>query len=203
MSPKSHDRKCFCAYHPHTTRRFLDVKSARSCSDANHNKRTPPRLASEWSVTWRQRAAPRRSKSPLAELKSGVCWLRSYVKATMPLNVYIASITGNTEIRKQVQRTLMILEGLGVPFNAIDITLRGNDKQREFMRENAINERWDGVPLPPQFFHNDTYIGNYFDFEEAVEDNHLPEFLRLIPPSSSDSKSKKEGDEKDKQGSDQ
>uniref|UniRef100_A0A915ACV7 SH3 domain-binding glutamic acid-rich-like protein n=1 Tax=Parascaris univalens TaxID=6257 RepID=A0A915ACV7_PARUN len=147
--------------------------------------------------------AQRRSKSPLAEVKSGVCWLRSYVKATMPLNVYIASITGNTEIRKQVQRTLMILEGLGVPFNAIDITLRGNDKQREFMRENAINERWDGVPLPPQFFHNDTYIGNYFDFEEAVEDNHLPEFLRLIPPSSPDSKSKKEVDDKDKQGSDQ
>ncbi|VDN53279.1 unnamed protein product [Dracunculus medinensis] len=100
----------------------------------------------------------------------------------MTLTVYIASITGNTEIRKQVQRTLMILDGLGVPFKTIDITLRGNEEHRKFMRENANNERCDGVPLPPQFFLDDKYLGNYLDFEEAVEDNLLPEFLQLVPP---------------------
>lgn len=101
----------------------------------------------------------------------------------MTLNVYIASITANTEVRKQVQKVLMVLDGLGVPFKAIDITLRGNEQYRDFMRQNALNERCDGVPLPPQFFADDEYLGNYMDFEEAVEDNQLPEFLRLIPSS--------------------
>ncbi|MFH4976678.1 hypothetical protein AB6A40_003387 [Gnathostoma spinigerum] len=80
----------------------------------------------------------------------------------------------------------MILDGLRVPFNAIDITLRGNEKERDFMRENAINGRSNGVPLPPQFFIDKEYLGNYMDFDDAVEDNQLPEFLRLIPPSSSE-----------------
>lgn len=101
----------------------------------------------------------------------------------MTLNVYIASITANTEVRKQVQKVLMVLDGLGVPFKAIDITLRGNEKHRDFMRENAVNDRCDGVPLPPQFFVDGEYLGNYLDFEEAVEENQLPEFLRLIPSS--------------------
>lgn len=110
----------------------------------------------------------------------------------MPLNVYIATITGNTEIRKQVQKTLMILDGLRVPFNAIDITLRGNEQHRTFMRENAINERCSGVPLPPQFFDGEKYLGNYIDFEEAVEDNTLPQFLRLVPDNKAGSSVKKE-----------
>ncbi|OZC12577.1 SH3-binding, glutamic acid-rich protein [Onchocerca flexuosa] len=101
----------------------------------------------------------------------------------MTLNVYIASITANTEVRKQVQKVLMVLDGLGVPFKAIDITLRGNEQHRDFMREKALNERCEGVPLPPQFFIDDEYLGNYMDFEEAVEENQLPEFLRLIPSS--------------------
>ncbi|KAK0426331.1 hypothetical protein QR680_009650 [Steinernema hermaphroditum] len=95
-----------------------------------------------------------------------------------PLKVYIASIVGNTEIRKQVQRTLFILQSLNVPFEQIDIAR--NQEERAFMQEHAINKRHKGVPLPPQFFHNDNYIGNFDDFEEAVEDNVLPEFLRLI-----------------------
>ncbi|CAG9538004.1 unnamed protein product [Cercopithifilaria johnstoni] len=104
----------------------------------------------------------------------------------MTLNVYIASITANTEVRKQVQKVLMVLDGLGVPFKAIDITLRGNEQYRDFMRQNALNKRCDGIPLPPQFFVDDEYLGNYMDFEEAVEDNQLPEFLRLIPSSAED-----------------
>lgn len=53
----------------------------------------------------------------------------------------------------------MVLDGMGVPFKAIDITLRGNEKEREFMRENAVNDRAEGVPMPPQFFSDDEYLG--------------------------------------------
>ncbi|VIO96139.1 Uncharacterized protein BM_BM7229 [Brugia malayi] len=117
----------------------------------------------------------------------------------MTLNVYIASITANTEVRKQVQKVLMVLDGLGVPFKAIDITLRGNEQYRDFMRQNALNERCDGVPLPPQFFADDEYLGNYMDFEEAVEDNQLPEFLRLIPSSAEDVDDDEGEDEEDEE----
>ncbi|KAL6731059.1 hypothetical protein Aduo_001969 [Ancylostoma duodenale] len=98
-----------------------------------------------------------------------------------PLKVFIASITANPEIRKRVQRTLMILDGLSIPFDAIDITKPGNEEQRMFMREHAIKEDVKGTPLPPQFFYNEEYLGNFVDFEEAVEDDRIAEFLRLIP----------------------
>ncbi|KHJ98364.1 SH3-binding, glutamic acid-rich protein [Oesophagostomum dentatum] len=85
------------------------------------------------------------------------------------------------EIRKRVQRTLMILDGLSIPFDAVDITKPGNEKERMFMREHAIKEDVKGTPLPPQFFYNEEYLGNYVDFEEAVEDDRIAEFLRLLP----------------------
>ncbi|TKR92553.1 hypothetical protein L596_007183 [Steinernema carpocapsae] len=102
------------------------------------------------------------------------------------LRCYIASIIGDTNIRKQVQRTLFILQSLNVPFTGIDITQRGNQEERKFMQENAVNKHHKGVPLPPQFFVNESYIGDYIDFEEAVEENVLPEFLQLIPKQSSE-----------------
>ncbi|VDN90474.1 unnamed protein product [Brugia pahangi] len=103
------------------------------------------------------------------------------------------------QVRKQVQKVLMVLDGLGVPFKAIDITLRGNEQYRDFMRQNALNERCDGIPLPPQFFADDEYLGNYMDFEEAVEDNQLPEFLRLIPSSAEDVDDDEGEDEEDEE----
>lgn len=76
------------------------------------------------------------------------------------------------QVRKQVQKVLMILDGLGVPFKAIDITLRGNEQHRDFMRQNAQNERCDGVPLPPQFFVDDEYLGVCFSLKNLVEENY-------------------------------
>ncbi|ETN76738.1 SH3-binding, glutamic acid-rich protein [Necator americanus] len=101
-----------------------------------------------------------------------------------PLKVFIASITANPEIRKRVQRTLMILDGLSIPFDAIDITKPGNEEQRMFMREHAVKDDVKCTPLPPQFFYNEEYLGNFVDFEEAVEDDRIAEFLRLIPETS-------------------
>lgn len=54
----------------------------------------------------------------------------------------------------------MILDGMGVPFQSIDITVRGNEPDRDFMREKAINPRNNSdIPLPPQIFYKAEYIG--------------------------------------------
>ncbi|GMR53658.1 hypothetical protein PMAYCL1PPCAC_23853, partial [Pristionchus mayeri] len=100
---------------------------------------------------------------------------------TPNIKVYITTITANTEIRKQVQRTVMILEGLRIPFKAIDITKPGMEEERAFMKEKAINARTKGPILPPQFFIDDNYVGNYLDFEESVEEDKLEQFLKLTP----------------------
>lgn len=54
----------------------------------------------------------------------------------------------------------MILDGMGIPYTPIDITISGNEEKKDFMRENAINKRCnDAIPLPPQFFHKEEYLG--------------------------------------------
>ena len=66
-------------------------------------------------------------------------------------------------MRKQMQRILMLLDGLGVPFQSIDITVRGNETERDFMRENALNPRNStDIPLPPQIFFKSDYLGACF-----------------------------------------
>uniref|UniRef100_A0A914V6M4 Uncharacterized protein n=1 Tax=Plectus sambesii TaxID=2011161 RepID=A0A914V6M4_9BILA len=101
----------------------------------------------------------------------------------MALKVYIASITANTEIRKQVQRVMMVLDGMGIDYEAVDITLPGKEKERDFMRTNAKAREGQSVALPPQIFYEDEFIGDYEDFDNAVEDNQLLYFLRLSAPS--------------------
>jgi hypothetical protein len=51
---------------------------------------------------------------------------------------------------------------IGVPFKEIDITVRGNEDHRDFMREKAL-ERTPGINvLPPQIIYNDEYLGVRF-----------------------------------------
>ncbi|CAJ0568248.1 unnamed protein product, partial [Mesorhabditis spiculigera] len=100
--------------------------------------------------------------------------------ADLHLRVYVASITSNPETRKNCQKTVMLLEGLQVPCDLIDITKPEHAKSRALLREKANNER-QKVPLPPQFFYDEEYLGNYIDFEEAVELDKIAEFLRLVP----------------------
>ncbi|KAH7695294.1 SH3BGR protein, partial [Aphelenchoides avenae] len=85
-------------------------------------------------------------------------------------------------VRKQIQRALMILDGMGVPFKPVDITVRGNEAERDFMREHAARKDPAVVALPPQFFWKEEYLGNFGDFDDAVESNTLEDFLRLLPP---------------------
>ncbi|KJH39703.1 hypothetical protein DICVIV_14412 [Dictyocaulus viviparus] len=49
------------------------------------------------------------------------------------------------------------------------------------MREHAVKGDSKEIPLPPQFFYNDEYLGNFVDFEEALEDDRIADFFRLLP----------------------
>ena len=57
----------------------------------------------------------------------------------------------------------MILDGLGIPFDSIDITKPEHAEQRRFMRENASKKGPNGAVLPPQFFYEDEYLGVSFN----------------------------------------
>ncbi|KAK5983707.1 Glutaredoxin domain-containing protein, partial [Trichostrongylus colubriformis] len=74
----------------------------------------------------------------------------------------------------------------------------GNEPQRMFMREHAVKDNVKGNPLPPQFFYNEEYLGNFIDFEEAVEDDRIHEFLRLVAPKASEPEESNENEKEDK-----
>nr|CAD2196342.1 unnamed protein product [Meloidogyne enterolobii] len=102
----------------------------------------------------------------------------SELNGQQDIKVYISTVTGNAEIRQQIRQILMVLDGMGVPFQQVDITVRGNEMERDFMRERAINPRnGTDVPLPPQIFYKFEYLGTrgIFTFitpeEEDVADD--------------------------------
>lgn len=96
----------------------------------------------------------------------------------MVIKVYISGISGNHEIRKQQQRVLFILSSLKIEFEVIDITEMGKEEEREFMRTQCKLHNKE-KSLPPQIFNEETYCGDYEDFETANEDDQLMSFLKL------------------------
>ncbi|GFW48276.1 SH3 domain-binding glutamic acid-rich protein homolog [Trichonephila clavipes] len=96
----------------------------------------------------------------------------------MTIKVYISGISGNHEIRRKQQRVLFVLSSLKIDFEVIDITEMGKEKEREFMRTQCQNNNKPKA-LPPQIFNEETYCGDYEDFEMANEDDQLMSFLQL------------------------
>ncbi|XP_076374016.1 uncharacterized protein LOC143258645 isoform X2 [Tachypleus tridentatus] len=81
-------------------------------------------------------------------------------------------------VKKHQQRVFMILDSLKLNYETIDITEPGKEDQRTYMRENCKKGAGGGV-LPPQFFNDEDYLGDYDDFELANEDDELMKFLKL------------------------
>lgn len=52
----------------------------------------------------------------------------------------------------------MILDGLNIPYRVIDITVRGNESERDDMRQKALKKKHKPI-IPPQFMFNDEYLG--------------------------------------------
>ncbi|XP_013408696.1 SH3 domain-binding glutamic acid-rich-like protein 3 isoform X3 [Lingula anatina] len=92
--------------------------------------------------------------------------------ATQGIRVYISSVSGNLEIKKQQQKIQMVLSGKKIDAQYIDVS--SNDAAKKFMRESAGEKS-----IPPQLFNGEEYLGDYAAFEKAVEDERLMDFLKL------------------------
>ncbi|XP_013779175.1 SH3 domain-binding glutamic acid-rich protein homolog [Limulus polyphemus] len=96
----------------------------------------------------------------------------------MVVKVYVSGISASKEVKKHQQRVLMILDSLKVCYETVDITEPGKEDQRSYMQENCKKSSGRSV-LPPQFFNDEDYCGDYEDFELANEDDELMKFLKL------------------------
>ncbi|XP_077319318.1 adapter SH3BGRL-like [Lithobates pipiens] len=89
------------------------------------------------------------------------------------------------QLKKNQQTLFSILDSLKIPHEEKDIA--ANEENRKWMREN-VPENFrpaSGVPLPPQIFCDDQYLGDFEAFFEAKENNNLYRFLGLTPPAGS------------------
>lgn len=95
------------------------------------------------------------------------------------IKVYMTSVPSNNAVRKKQQHIFDILTARKVLFEQIDITAPTNEEEKKFMREHAKCSPNTKVPLPPQIFSGEKYIGDYDQFYEAVEEDDIDVFLGL------------------------
>ncbi|CAB3982371.1 SH3 domain-binding glutamic acid-rich 3 [Paramuricea clavata] len=86
--------------------------------------------------------------------------------------LYWTSVTSSLEIKKEQQRIEMVLSGKKIEYEKVDISLveGAKEKMREICGEGT---------LPPQLCKGDTYLGNYAQFDAAIENEELDKFLKL------------------------
>nr|CAG4638055.1 EOG090X0DPU [Chydorus sphaericus] len=73
----------------------------------------------------------------------------------------------------------LIMESKGVEFKVIDIADPGCEADRLFMQKNAPAKNGARNSVPPQFFNDEEYCGDYEGFDDANENDALEEFLKL------------------------
>jgi len=86
--------------------------------------------------------------------------------------LYVSNVSYNKEVKKQQTRMNDVLETLKVEFETVDVAEDGNlQKMREACGDQSL--------LAPQLFNGNTLCGGYEQFEEAVEDKIMKQFLKL------------------------
>ncbi|KAM4662127.1 adapter SH3BGRL [Discoglossus pictus] len=98
------------------------------------------------------------------------------------INVYIATCSGSTSIKKRQQDILSFFNANKIEFEEKDIAV--NEENRRWMWENVPENcrPSTGNPLPPQIFNDSRYCGDYEAFFEARENNEVYCFLGLTAP---------------------
>ncbi|XP_022081837.1 SH3 domain-binding glutamic acid-rich protein homolog isoform X2 [Acanthaster planci] len=76
-------------------------------------------------------------------------------------------------MKKNQQRIEMILDSKKIAYEKIDIA--SNEEGKNKMRELIGDEH----ALPPQLFNDDTYLGDFAAFDNAVEGESLEAFLKI------------------------
>lgn len=82
----------------------------------------------------------------------------------------------------------MILESKQIQHELIDIAEPGKEPEKEFMQKNSTSlgatssDANPRNPLPPQFFNDESYCGDYEGFDLANEIDEVEVFLKLQSP---------------------
>jgi len=97
----------------------------------------------------------------------------------MVLKVYVSLISCSQEIKKNQQRTIMILESKGIPYVAIDITDPSQEEAKDWVMAAATPKEGHKVPITPQIFNEADYCGDFDQLDMANECDTLGEFLRM------------------------
>jgi len=97
----------------------------------------------------------------------------------MVIKVYVSLISCSQEIKKNQQRTLMILESKKIPYVAIDITDPCQEEAKDWVVATATPKPGQTVPVTPQLFNEADYCGDYDGLDMANECDTLGEFLKM------------------------
>lgn len=87
-----------------------------------------------------------------------------------------------SQVKTRQQRALLILDAIQADYKVIDITEPENEEARDFFKENCKKRDPEPLPLPPQFFNEDKYCGDWEDFFAASDEDTLYAFLGLEAP---------------------
>ena len=82
-------------------------------------------------------------------------------------------------MKKRQMKAQLLMESKGVKFEVIDIADPNSEAAKMFMQKNSTAKANARNPIPPQFFQEDEYCGDYDGFDEANENDCLEEFLKL------------------------
>lgn len=76
----------------------------------------------------------------------------------MVIKLFVSSISGNNEVKKQQQHALFVLSSHNIDYQLIDIADPTYEKDKKQMIENS-KPNSKGVIVPPQIFNGDDYCG--------------------------------------------
>lgn len=102
----------------------------------------------------------------------------------MVVRVYISQVSASKEIKKRQQRAQMILDSLDIKYETIDVTEPGHESERDQML--SVCTKRNSKTLPPQFFNDDVYCGDYEDFDAANDEDKVKVLLKLEPESAAE-----------------
>jgi len=97
----------------------------------------------------------------------------------MVIKVYVSLISCSQEIKKNQQRTMMILESKGIAYVAIDITDPSQEEAKDWVVSSATPKPDCKIPVTPQIYNEAQYCGDFDQLDMANECDMLGEFLKM------------------------
>lgn len=97
----------------------------------------------------------------------------------MVVRVYISQVSASNETKKRQQRAQMILDSLGIKYELVDVTEPHHVKEKDQLLDVCKKRNSQTVAIPPQFFNDDQYCGDYEDFDAANDEDNVQLLLKL------------------------